>query len=173
MENEENDNLIENIEHTNNYLDKITLEMFMNKSNYNKYLSKSDPKKYEEIQAYKKKMRGYSIDIIDITSHLVENETEKYNTEINEAFETYVKTVIKYLDMKKIEKSNKYNHSYDNGENEDDNGENEEEDVMFDPNKMEGNVAMLQPKQKPTFWSKGTISNSKIASYDMGLFGKK
>jgi hypothetical protein len=166
MENEEDDNLIGDIEHTNNFVDKITLEMFMNKSSYNKYLSKSDPKKYDEIQVYKKKLRLYSIDIVDITSRLVENETEKYNTEINEAFETYVKTVIKYLDMTKVEKSNKYNDSYDNSENDDD-------DVMFDPNKMEGNIEILKPKQKNSFWSKGTISNSKIASYDMGFFGKK
>jgi len=161
MENEEDDILIGDMEYTNNYVDKITLEMFMNKSSYNKYLSKSDPKKYDEIQVYKKKMRLYSIDIVDITSHLLENETEKYNTEINEAFETYVKTVIKYLDMKKVEKSNKYNDSY----------ENDEDETMFDPNKMEGNIAMLQTKQKPSFWSKGTTS--KIASYDMGLFGRK
>jgi hypothetical protein len=151
---------------TNEYIDKITLEMFMNKTNYNKYLSKTDPKKYDKIQTYKKNLRIHSIDIIDITSHLLENESEKYNTEINEAFETYVKTVIKYLDMKKIEKSNKYNDSY----------ENDDEETMFDPNTMEGDISTLHSKPKSSFWSKERIvkgSGSNVAPYDMGLFEKK
>jgi hypothetical protein len=32
----------------NEYIDKLTLELLINKTHYHKYLSKSDPKKYDE-----------------------------------------------------------------------------------------------------------------------------
>ena len=37
---------------SNSSLDKITLELLINKKQYSKYLSKSDPSKYEEHKTF-------------------------------------------------------------------------------------------------------------------------
>lgn len=149
-------NVVENIPIKNEYIDKITLELFMNKTNYNKYLSKTNPQKYNEITAYKAKLRKYSIDIIDITSQLIENPTEPINSDICELFEGYSKSIIKFIEMKKLNNANKFN------------DDDADEDVMFDPNNMNP-----EPVHN-SFWSKENVIKSTFTNfYDKNLFSKR
>jgi hypothetical protein len=85
---------------TNEYIDKLTLEMFMNKSHYYKYLSKTDPAKFEKRAKHRAALRRYAIDIVDITSKMIENPDDAPTTEVAEAFDDYVKTLMKYLEMR-------------------------------------------------------------------------
>ena len=112
----------------NEYIDKLTLELFMNRNNYNKYLAKTDPKKFDSQREYKMKLKKYMVEIIDITSELIENPENTPNSEIGGIFMDYSKSIIKFLEMKELEQSNSFYKS-----------EKEEEETMFDPEKMDEN----------------------------------
>jgi len=165
-----------------NSIDKLTLELLINKQHYSKYLSKTDPKKHDEYKIYKQKLRKYSVDIIDITSQLIENPKTLFSTEIEESFDAYVKSIFKHFEIKELEKANEYNqHEY----------KNEDEDVMF------GNCDNLLQKKEETeyeenietndndnneqspimksFWGKEKVikTNSILPHYNMNMFQKK
>ena len=165
-----------------NSIDKLTLELLINKQHYSKYLSKTDPKKHDEYKTYKSKLRKYSVDIIDITSQLIENPKTLFSTEIEETFDAYVKSIFKHFEMKELEKANEYNNDY---------YKNEDEDVMF------GNCDNLLQKKEETeyqenaetndtesneqspmmksFWSKDKVikKNSVLLHYDMNMFQRR
>jgi hypothetical protein len=88
---------------TNNELDKLTLELFMNKKNYKKYLEKTDPKKYSDMQLHNIEIQKYRGTILTMTDDLLENPNLQITTEINEIFDAYTKIIIRYLKHKEIE----------------------------------------------------------------------
>jgi len=99
----------------NNELDNLTIEMFMNKKNYKKYLEKTDPKRYSDMQLHHSDIQKYRGTILTITDDLLENPNLQITTEINEIFDAYTKIIIRYLKHKETEN----------------NLEKFEEDVMF------------------------------------------
>ena len=170
-----------------NSIDKLTLELLINKQHYSKYLSKTDPKKHDEYQEYKSKLRKYSVDIVDITSQLIDNPKTMFSAEIEETFDAYVKSIFKYFEIKELEKSNEYN--YDNNNN-----KNEDEDVLFGncDNNLLQNAGQRQESAQETeneehteeqegspmmksFWGKEKVikKSSTIPHYDMNMFHKK
>lgn len=152
-----NDNENINIEKSNEYIDKLTLEMFMNKTNYNKYIAKTDPVKHEVIQIYKTKINKYSKKIIGITTEMVNNADTYVNTDVGDTFYDYTKALIRYFEMKEIENTTSYN------------DEENEEETLFDPEKMEEKDITAEP----SFWGKNKIiKKSSINSYDMAMFSK-
>ena len=98
---EEENNITSNAR--NNEIDKLTLELFMNKKNYKKYLEKTDPKKYSDIQLHHNELEKYRGTILTITDDLLENPNLQITTEINEIFDAYTKIIIRYLKHKEIE----------------------------------------------------------------------
>jgi len=170
-----------------NSIDKLTLELLINKQHYSKYLSKTDPKKHDEYKEYKSKLRKYSVDIVDITSQLIDNPKTMFSAEIEETFDAYVKSIFKYFEIKELEKSNEYN--YDNNNN-----KNEDEDVLFGncDNNLLQNAGQRQESAQETeneehteeqegspmmksFWGKEKVikKSSTIPHYDMNMFHKK
>jgi FtsZ-interacting cell division protein YlmF len=144
----------------NEYIDKLTLELLLNKNHYSKYLSKTDPKKYDELKEYKSKLRKYSVDAIDITSQLIENPNMLFNGDVEDAFHNYMKSIFKYFEMKDIEKANEYNN---------------DEDVLF------GNMDESQEKQNEpvetastvkSYWGKERVvkQSPNISNADMSMF---
>lgn len=101
-------------------LDKITLELLINKNQYNKYLVKEDPKKYELHKKYLETIQKYKSKILKITKKFVENPEFSLNLEMNEMFEIYFKTFIRYFEMQEVELQNFYNDT-----------KKEDEDIMF------------------------------------------
>lgn len=133
---------------SNETIDKITLELFMNKSAYQKYVSKTNPKKYAEIREYHQSIQTYCSEIVELTKDLVEDPELQITSEINDAFEAYAKAVIRHMKQKQIEKQNRYN-----GDDEDD------DDIMF------GNIPPNTPPP-PTnypmsYWGKNTFYRKK------------
>jgi hypothetical protein len=168
-----------------NSIDKLTLELLINKQHYSKYLSKTDPKKHDEYKEYKSKLRKYSVDIIDITSQLIENPKKMFSTEIEESFSCYIKSIFKHFEIKELEKSNEYNHNgYKNEDDEDvlfgncDNNnllqgqENAQEDNA--ENEADTEEQDSSPMMK-SFWGKEKVikQSSSIPYYDMNMFHKK
>jgi hypothetical protein len=86
-----------------NSIDKLTLELLINKSQYKKYVQKNDPAKYSENQMYLGKMDRYRYKIEQLFSSLLENPDQQITTDINRDFTYFVKTCIQYFELKDME----------------------------------------------------------------------
>ena len=148
---------LDDIEKRNEYIDKLTLEMLMTKTNYNKYIAKTDPAQHDALQIYKSKINNYAKKIIGITTEMINNLDASVNTDVGDTFHDYTKALIQYFEMKEIENAKSYN--------EDDH----DDDTLFDPEKMEDKDTTV----KPSFWGKSKIiKKSALNSYDMAMFSK-
>jgi hypothetical protein len=114
-------------------IDKITLELLMNKSQYNKYLSVKDPSKYEEVQQHLDKVAKHRNRIMQITDEYCENQNTQNSIELDEAFSNYLKSCIRFIEMKQFEEEPEYEK------------EKEKEDTIF------------EIKHTQSFWGKGAI----------------
>lgn len=85
-------------------LDKITLQLLSNKNQYKKYLSKEDPAKFREHQEYLQKIKKYRHRIMGLTKEFLENPDKDFNLDLNEMFSYFAKTMIKYCELKDLEK---------------------------------------------------------------------
>jgi hypothetical protein len=107
-------------------IDKLTLEMFMNNNYYTKYLSNSDPIKYQQYEEYRENIRIYKNLILELTEELMENPDKLiYNSSaLHEKFNEYMRACVKFMQMREFEnklanssstKSIKYNDEYEDG----------------------------------------------------------
>lgn len=162
----DNEDTDQSLPKNNAEIDKLTLELLLNKNHYSKYLSKSDPKKYDEFREFKAKLRKYSIDIVDITSQLIENPKKPFSTDIEDSFLTYVKSIFRHLELKKMENSGSHNE--------------DDDDVLFgnfdkpDKNNCD---EVLDDESTPmikSLWGKTQVvkKQSDFANFDMRMFGK-
>lgn len=131
---------------SNDYINKLTLEMFMNRKNYGKYLEKSDPDGHAKQREYKQKLRKYMVDIVNITSQMIEDPDDSPNQEIKNAFSDFSKSIIKYYEMRELEQTNpsRFNNETYNDSN---------DDTMFDPNNMEESNSPFFNQPNQPKWS--------------------
>ena len=149
---EENENSVKASEETESWknivlpdIDKVTLECFMNKTRYNKYVAKTDPKRSAETTEYLANIKKYCSKIKDITGDLLDDPTQPITNEVNEAFDSYMKTLIQHFQTKELENRGSYkNYQCDN----------DEEETLFGQMDSDRNQSELQPSPKMTsFWS--------------------
>jgi hypothetical protein len=145
-------------------LDKITLELLINKNQYNKYLVKEDPKKYELHKKYLETIQKYKSKILKITKNFVENPEFSLNLEMNEMFSIYFKTFIRYFEMQEVELQNFYNDTkteeeenmlfgkIDEVENESEDEEEHEDQKKKNDFKLD--EALIFNKSMNSFWGK-------------------
>ena len=117
-------------------IDKLTLELLMNKTQYNKYLSIKDPSKYEELQEHQEKVAKYRDIIMQIADGYLDDHNKQNSTELDEAFSNYIKSCIRFIEMKQLEEEPKYEKEA-------------EEDVMFGPTKSFWGVGAIKKKMYP------------------------
>jgi hypothetical protein len=103
-------------------IDKLTMELLLNKTHYAKYLSKTDPQKHSEYQEFLRKLSTYREDILTMTETLLCNPKKMYTNEVGQAFDNYVQTLIKYLEIEEMNKES------ENG--------NDDPDTLFAPTLM-------------------------------------
>ena len=115
-------------------IDKLTLELLMNKTQYNKYLAIKDPSKYEELQEHLEKVAKYKDTIMQITEEYLDDRNKQNSTELDEAFSNYIKSCIRFIEMKKMEEEPRYEKETD------------AEDVMFGPTKSFWGVGVTKKK---------------------------
>jgi len=99
---------------SNEYLDKITLELLMNKPQYNKYLETTNPKMFEKKKAHINEVKKYKSVILDIINdefnHIMNvNNTSNRTKEISETFNDLITHSIKYIKSKETETKNPFN----------------------------------------------------------------
>jgi hypothetical protein len=124
-------------------VDKLTFELLLNKTQYNRFLSVTNPHKYEEEQMFYKKIKTYKMDIHNILNDFLEDPKKQINNEVNESFQEFARTCIKYLENMDFEnQTTKYQYS-----------EEEDTDVLFDEKNMDNELsADSLDKISKTFW---------------------
>jgi len=110
-------------------IDKLTLELLTNKTQYKKYLTKEKTKRFQEKKEYLEKIKKNKSKIIRITNEFLENPEKQFTTELNDMFLIFGKSMIKYIELKAIERDNLYNNR--------DEEEDEDDEILFDTEKME------------------------------------
>jgi len=111
-------------------IDKLTLELLMNKNTYNRYIEKTDPRKHKEEQEFRRKLKKYKSRIIQMTMKFLDDPDFQVNNELNNMFSEYSKTFVKYFEMNDLEVSCFYGSTKE-----------PDDEVMFEPSKMEESVA--------------------------------
>lgn len=89
--------------HMQNDIDKLTLELLINKNQYNKYLSQTNPEKYKQHREHLDKIAKYRGKIHSMFSQLMENPEKQITTNINEDFDHFVRTCINHFEMKELD----------------------------------------------------------------------
>jgi hypothetical protein len=136
----------------NEYIDKLTMELLLNKSHYSKYLAKTDPKKHDEFQAHKANLKKHAANIMDITSHLIDAPKSAPSLDIEEAFDAYAKSILRHFELKDLEQPQKE----------------EDEDVLFG---QIDNEPTVEPSQ--SFWGKERVVKKPSGlTADMQAFAK-
>lgn len=140
------------VANNNEMIDKLTLELLMNKSHYKRYIANTDPTKHAEMVKHTALITKYKYKIMNLTNDML-SEPSKQITSVNEAFNGYVKTLIQYFQMKELENTS--------------NERSDEDDVLF------GNMAedvspavesdtndMVEPIMK-SFWGGSRVVKQK------------
>ena len=83
-------------------IDQLTLELLTNKTQYEKYLSKSEPQKWSEKQGFLVNCRKYSAQIIKITAQYLKNPDLQLNNDANNAFMNYAQSLIRHFEIKEL-----------------------------------------------------------------------
>lgn len=89
---------------TNEFVNKMTLELLMGKKHYSRYTSKTNPLRFNEMENYFNNIKQYRERILEITQNLIYQPKTQITVDVNEAFECYMKSLINYFKMKDIEK---------------------------------------------------------------------
>lgn len=140
-------------------IDKLTLELLMNKSNYQKYLSQSHPQRAEENRIFKTNLRKYSANILKMTRAYLDNPDEiQVTNEVNDMLEIFGKTWIKYFETKELENPEEYNKTKD-------------EDMLFDENQMESTEIIEDMSSSPMTDTGYPFLNKKL-KYSMDYYSR-
>jgi len=149
----------------NSSIDKLTLELLMNKSKFQKYVEKTDPRKYAEIQDHRSNIIKHRNSILSMAQDLLNDPDMQINTEINDSFDAFVKSAIRHIQYKEMQYKNLPS-SKSPFTNQDDA---DEDDVLF------GNMDN-EDIPSSSFWGKDRVVKSKfnnILNYGMNNFPRK
>ena len=137
-------------------IDKLTMELFMNRKNYKKFLEKTDPAKFSDLKIHHEDIEKYHGSIISITDDLLENPNLQISNEVNQIFDAYTKVIIRYLKHREMEKT--LDNEFENNK--------ADEDVMF------GEIAEPnQSNQMNSYWSGEKVVKNSSKTKDISKFG--
>jgi len=94
---ESSDQTIENTE-----INNLTMELLVNKNQYNKILYKVNPAKFKERQLYFDKINENKKTIFSMFETLLNDPRETITRDINNSFDAFVKTCLKHLEIKEL-----------------------------------------------------------------------
>ena len=83
-----------------NDTDKLTMELLMNKSQYAKYIAKTDPKKHEENQSHNRDLERRRDAMLELVAEYCDNPNKQNTTDMDEAFRQFAKTCFRYLELR-------------------------------------------------------------------------
>ena len=155
----------------NEMIDKVTLELLMNKSHYQRYIAQNDPAKHDEYVKHNALIKKYKHQIISITNDLLSSPTKQITIDVNEAYNNYVKTVIKHFQSKEFENISNHNDSDEDVLF----GNMDETDNIVDTDADENNNNIANEPIMKSFWGGNRVVKQKyknINHYDINPFSK-
>jgi hypothetical protein len=75
----------------------------MNRNQYKKYVEKNDPTKHIENEKHLQKILKYKNRISNITNDLLDNPETMITLDVSQSFDRYMRTLIRYFEMKDLE----------------------------------------------------------------------
>jgi hypothetical protein len=170
---------------SNEDIDKLTLELLINKNQYKKYLSQTNPEKYKQHREHLDKISKYRGKIMSMFSQLIENPDKQITTNINEDFDHFVRTCINHFEMKELD----YQTSHEKEVEDDDDVmfgkcesiSNSENDSLIDTSYASGSLWGKKIKKKnndsgdvPSYTSvAGAYTSVAVPSYTLDMFIKQ
>lgn len=121
-------------------IDKITLELLMNKNSYNRYVEQTDPDAYEKHQKFRNKVHKYKSKILSCTENYLDDENYSLTTEMDTMMNDFIRCFVKHFEIKELESEERE----------------PEDDVLFD-NIQQGELSEIDVEKEKT--------KKKIASY--------
>ena len=97
------------------FIDEITMKLLTNKTSYAKYLHKTNTEKFEEQQQFVADCKVFYKDILAMTKKMCQNENNSYGSDVNESFNNYARSIIRYLEIK--QKNEDLQKEYEDSEN--------------------------------------------------------
>lgn len=89
-----------NAEVTMDNMNRMTMELLLNKTHYAKYLAKTDSTKHAEFQQFVDSLRKFHNPIMDITKRLIrEPKSTTFSQDMLDSFQTYAQSVIRFLEI--------------------------------------------------------------------------
>jgi hypothetical protein len=83
-----------------NDMDRMTMELLLNKTHYAKYLAKTDSIKHAEFQQFVDNLRKFRNPVLDITQRLIrEPKSTTFSQDVLDSFQTYAQAVIRFLEI--------------------------------------------------------------------------
>ena len=133
-----------------NDMDKLTLELFTNKLQYKKYLSKIEPENYNEIQEFREKCIEYKNEIMKKVEELLTSDI----FQVQDPFYRFTSDIIQEIEKEK--EREKYISEEEREE--------EDDEILFPPDKMnnskqerEGEEEKENVLEKYSFWGKERV----------------
>ena len=81
-------------------IDRMTMELLLNKTHYAKYLSKTDARKHEEYREFVAQLQTQSSVIVDITQRLLQNpKSAQFSQDVSDSFQQYAQAVLRFLEL--------------------------------------------------------------------------
>jgi hypothetical protein len=144
-------------------VDKLTLELLMNKNTYSRYIERTDPSKHKEEQEFRKKIKKYKSRMISLTMKHLDDPNFQINTELSTMISEYARTFIKYFEMNDLEISCFYSNEKDEEVDEEDTmfGKIDEEPEIFDRDcsSVVADDGSITPEQANKFLYRYTMDN--------------
>jgi hypothetical protein len=137
-------------------LNKLTLAMFSNKGMYKKHLERTDPDAHEKKCAYLSKIRKYRKRMLDLTSEFLQDPEKDFNTEVNEMFEKFSNTLVRYIQMKEMDEGDEPGCYETHAKNDvDDDGNDEDCNDRGD----DENMNLFATSKTTKYYSKNRLAN--------------
>ena len=77
-------------------MNDVTMKLLMNRGNYDKYVVKNNPEKMVETNEFIRDIQKYRSEILNITEEYINVSDTDINSYINDSFQEYAKSIIKY-----------------------------------------------------------------------------
>lgn len=142
-----------------NTVDKLTLECFVNKQTYKKYLAKHDPETFQESQGFYDKLQLCQSKIIEITENMISQpDSESFNKPLRDCFESYMRSVLYHIEVESNSKKNE-------GKIYDEDDGHESDEMLIDVSRPAEKVDFLpymsrKPENPIEYWKKYAVKKS-------------
>lgn len=81
-------------------MNRMTMELLLNKTHYAKYLTKTDSTKHAEYQQFVDSLCKFRDPMVDITQRLIrEPNSTMFSQDMLDSFQTYAQSVIRFLEI--------------------------------------------------------------------------